>query len=115
MLQAGEVQLATLLTPEAAKQLPGSLIELTGEAVGIRINPEHPVLKDLRVRQAINMAIDRKSMIDALYGDVAEPLNGMMVRKSSFGWNPNLKEYPYDPAKAKQLVQEAGAVGQSIT
>ena len=115
MLQTGEVQLATLLTPESAKQMPGSLIELTGEAVGIRINPLHPVLKDLRVRQAINMALDRKSMIDALYGEVAEPLNGMMVRKSSLGWNPNLKEYPYDPARAKQLVEEAGAVGQSIT
>ena len=66
------------------------------------------------MRQAINMSIDRKGMIDALYGDVAEPLNGMMVRKSSVGLNPNLKEYPYDPAKAKQLIQEAGAAGQSI-
>jgi peptide/nickel transport system substrate-binding protein len=115
MLQAGEVQLATLLTPEAAKQVPNSVIELTGESVGIKINPEHPVLKDLRVRQAINMAFDRKSMIDTLYGPIAEPLNGMMVRKTSFGWNPDLKEYPYDPAKAKQLIQEAGAVGQSVT
>src|ERR1044071_7760141 len=61
-----------------------------------------------------NIAIDRKSMIDSLYGPVAEPLNGMMVRKSSLGWNPNFKEYPYDPAKAKQLVEEAGAVGQPI-
>ena len=66
MLQAGEVQLATLLTPEEAKKLPASMIELTGEAVGIRINTEHPLLKDLRVRQAINMSIDRKGMIDAL-------------------------------------------------
>jgi peptide/nickel transport system substrate-binding protein len=114
MVQAGEVQLATLLTPEAAKALPASIIELTGESVGIRVNPEHPVLQDLRVRQALNMAIDRKGMIDSLYGEVAEPLNGMMVRKSSLGWNPNLKEYPYDPAKAKQLVEEAGAVGQSL-
>ena len=115
MLQTGEVQLATLLTPEQAKQAPSTHIELTGESVGIRINPEHTLLKDLRVRQAINMALDRKSMIDTLYGPVAEPLNGMMVRKTSFGWNPNLKEYPYDPARAKQLVQEAGAVGQSVT
>jgi peptide/nickel transport system substrate-binding protein len=115
MLQTGEVQLATLLTPEQAKQVPATVIELSGESVGIRINHEHPVLKDLRVRQAINMAFDRKSMIDSLYGNVAEPLNGMMVRKGSLGWNPNLQEYPYDPAKAKQLVQEAGAVGQSLT
>ena len=41
-----------------------------------------------------------------VYGEVAEPLNGMMVRKSSVGWNPNLKEYPYDPAKAKQLLAD---------
>jgi peptide/nickel transport system substrate-binding protein len=66
------------------------------------------------VRQAINLSIDRKGLIDALYGDVAEPLNGMMVRKTSLGWNPNLKEYQVDLAKAKQLIQEAGATGQSI-
>ena len=114
MVQAGEVQLATLLTPEAGKALPAHVVELSGEAAGIRINTEHPVLKDLRVRQALNMAFDRKSMIDSLYGDVAEPLNGQLVRKGSMGWNPNLKDYPYDPAKAKQLVQEAGAVGQSL-
>jgi peptide/nickel transport system substrate-binding protein len=114
MLQAGEAQLASLLTREEAEKMPASFIEQTGEAVGIRINPEHPVLKDVRVRQALNLSIDRKSMIDILYGPVAEPLNGMMVRKSSLGWNPELKEYPYDPARAKQLVQEAGAVGQPI-
>jgi len=114
MLKAGEVQLATLLTPEDAKALPASMIELTGESVGIRMNPEHPVLKDLKVRQAINMSVDRKSMIDALYAGVAEPLNGMMIRKSSVGFNPNLKDYPFDLAKAKQLIQEAGATGKSI-
>jgi peptide/nickel transport system substrate-binding protein len=114
MIQAGEVELATLLTPEAARALPAHVVELTGEAPFIRINMEHPVLKDLRVRQALNMAIDRKGMIDSLYGDVAEPLYGQLVRKSSLGWNPNLKDYPYDPAKAKQLVQEAGAVGQPL-
>ena len=41
MLQAGEVQLATLLTLEDAKKLPAYFIELTGEAVGLRINTEH--------------------------------------------------------------------------
>ena len=114
MLQAGEVQLATLLTLEDAKKLPAYFIELTGEAVGLRINTEHDLLKDLRVRQAINMSIDRKGMMDALYPEVAEGLNGMMVRKSSVGFNANLKEYPYDVAKAKQLMQEAGATGKSI-
>jgi len=114
MIQAGEAQVATQLTPEAARALPAHVVELTGEVPIIRINTEHPVLKDLRVRQAINMSIDRKGMIDTLYGDVAEPAYGQSVRKISMGWNPNIKDYPYDPDKAKQLVQEAGAVGQPL-
>jgi peptide/nickel transport system substrate-binding protein len=60
------------------------------------------------------MSIDRKGMMEALYGEIAEPLNGMMVRKSSLGFNASLKEYPYDPKMAKQLIQEAGATGQNI-
>jgi len=114
MLRAGEADLVTLITPEDAKLLPVTFIEQTGESVGIKINPEHQLLKDLRVRQAINMSIDRDTLIKELYGDVAEHLNGMMVRKSSLGWNPNLQEYPYDPEKAKQLMKEAGGVGQSV-
>jgi peptide/nickel transport system substrate-binding protein len=114
MLRAGEVQLATLVTPEDAKQLPGMFVEQTGESVGLRINTAHPILKDVRVRQALNLSIDRDTMIKTLYADVGEHLNGQMVRKSSLGWNPNLKEYPYDPDKAKQLMQEAGGVGQTI-
>jgi ABC-type transport system substrate-binding protein len=105
MIQAGEAHVATLLTPEALKQLPSSVVEQTGEAVGIRIDPEHPVLKDLRVRQAINLAFDRKSMIDSLYGPVAEPLNGA-VRE------PALEPQPQGNSRsAAAAVQEAG-VGQ---
>ena len=89
--------LASLLTER--REDTGQLHEQTGESVVIRSIPEHPVLKDLRVRQAINLSLDRKSMIDILYGPVAEHLNGMIVRRPR-SLNPELKEYPYDPAKA---------------
>jgi peptide/nickel transport system substrate-binding protein len=114
MLQTGEVQLAYLLSPEQAKQAPASQLEVTGEVVGLRINTEQALLKDLRVRQALNLAIDRKGIIDGLFGSLAEPLNGQYVRKHSLGYNPELQEYPYDLARAKQLMQDAGAVGQSV-
>ena len=77
------------------------MVELTGESVGMRVNTEHPVLKDLRVRQAINMSIDRKSMIDALYGDVAEPLNGMMVRKTLGRLEPEPEGVPVRPGEGE--------------
>lgn len=62
---------------------------------------------DVRVRQAVNYAVDMDSIIKALY-------NGMAFRTATLmtpdfpGYDPNVKPYPYDPAKAKQLLTEAG-------
>ena len=94
MLQAGEIQLAYLLTPEQAKQAPASQLQVTGESVGIRINTEHPLLKDLRVRQAMNLAIDRKGIIDGLFGSIAEPLNGQYGPEEFVGLQPEVAGVP---------------------
>jgi len=64
-------------------------------------------LKDKRVRQAINYAVDVDAIQKAL-------LNGMGTRialtlpSNAFGYDPTWKAYPYDPAKAKALLAEAG-------
>jgi peptide/nickel transport system substrate-binding protein len=114
MLQAGEADLAFHIAPEAVKQVPRSIIEQTQEVPMFRINSEHPVLKDVRVRQAIAEATDRQGMIDTLFPGIAVPANGQVVRQGSVGWNPNLKPYPYNPEHAKQLMQETGAVGTPV-
>ena len=114
MVQAGEAHLAFSIPPDQAKQLPAAMTEQTTEMIGVRLNTEHPALKDIRVRQAIAYAIDTKSLTDALFAGFSTPANGQMARASTFGQNPTLAAYPYDPAKAKQLVQEAGAVGAPI-
>jgi len=72
-------------------------------------------LRDKRVRQAINYAVDKDAIIKHVlegYGiPVASPLN-----PSHFGYDPNLKPYPYAPEKAKALLKEAGyGDGFSIT
>ena len=115
MLQAGEADLAYNIPLEQAKQAPRTLIEQTQESPIFRINSEHPVMKDIRVRQAIAEAIDTQGMINSLYpGGIGVPLNGQLVRQGTLGWNPNLKPYPYNPDHAKQLMQEAGAVGTPV-
>jgi peptide/nickel transport system substrate-binding protein len=63
--------------------------------------------KDIRVRQAVSLAIDRKGMIHGLYGDAAFMLNGV-VTPGVPGFNPDLPELTYDPARAKALMTEAG-------
>jgi peptide/nickel transport system substrate-binding protein len=114
MLQAGEADLAFHIAPEALKQVPRGIIEQTQKVPMFRINSEHPVLKDVRVRQAIAEATDRQGMIDTLFPGIAVPVNGQVVRQSWVGYNPNLKPYPYNPEHAKQLMQEAGAVGTPV-
>jgi peptide/nickel transport system substrate-binding protein len=115
MLQAGEVDLAYNIPPEQLSLVPRGIIEQTQESPMVRINSEHPVMQDVRVRQAITEAIDSPGMIKSLYpSGIAIPSNGQIVRQGTLGWNPNLKPYPYNPDNAKRLMQEAGAVGTPV-
>ena len=115
MLKAGEVDLAYNIPPEQLGEVPRGIIEQSQETPMFRINAEHPVMKDIRVRQAIVNAVDTPGMIKSLYPEgIAEPVHGQLVRKGTLGWNPNLKPYPYQPDEAKRLMQEAGAVGTPV-
>ncbi len=70
---------------------------------------EHPSpLHDKRVRQAVNHAIDKKAIIDNLFEGRAFALNGQLLRQSQLGYDPSLKDYPFDVNKAKALLAEAG-------
>jgi peptide/nickel transport system substrate-binding protein len=65
--------------------------------------------KDLStpVRQAIAYGIDRQSLIHYLWRDRVQPANSILPPEH-WAHAPDLPEYPYDPAKAKQLLEEAG-------
>ncbi|WP_169806748.1 ABC transporter substrate-binding protein [Actinomadura macra] len=65
-------------------------------------------LGDVRVRQALNYAIDRKALAKALFGKYASPSDQILLPKAD-GHDPSLDgHYAYDPAKAKSLLQQAG-------
>jgi peptide/nickel transport system substrate-binding protein len=60
-----------------------------------------------KVRQAINMAIDKQSIVDNIYmGTALKAKNGMPP--FMLGYNDEIQDYPYDPAKARELLAEAG-------
>ena len=64
-------------------------------------------IKDVRVRQAINYATNVDSIIANILGGKATRLAGISPT-STDGYDASVKPYPYDPAKAKQLLTEAG-------
>ncbi len=67
---------------------------------------ENP-LRDLRVRQAISMAINREAIKDRVMEGLAEPTNNL-VPATLFGHNPKLKVVKFDPEGAKKLLTQAG-------
>ena len=64
-------------------------------------------LSDVRVRRALNYAIDVKSVVQHLYGGRAVPIASPFT-PSTLGHDPDLLPYPYDPEKARRLLAEAG-------
>jgi peptide/nickel transport system substrate-binding protein len=61
----------------------------------------------VRLRLALNYAVDREAMTKVILGGFTKPASQLTV-PGAFGYDPTLKPIPYDPAKAKQLLKEAG-------
>jgi peptide/nickel transport system substrate-binding protein len=108
-LRAGEIQF-TYLTSDEAKSLgdDAALKILSGPsqvANYLGFNMTDPRFKDLRVRQAFMYAIDRKAIVDQLYGGSATVIPCVFHQPQ---FQPkDVEAYAPDPAKAKQLLQEA--------
>jgi peptide/nickel transport system substrate-binding protein len=64
-------------------------------------------LQDRRVRQALNYAVDQETIARTLLRGYGRPA-GQPAPAISFGHDPDLAPYPYDPQRARQLLAEAG-------
>lgn len=115
-LKNGEVDLVTNLSPDYAKQVPRFLHVPGAENTNIRLNNQEPeaITSDVRVRQALNYAVDREAISKKLFSGYAKPLKCSTIPPQAFGHNPALQPYPYDVGKARELLQQAGAVGKTI-
>ena len=82
----------------------GAIPGLTG-ANGEKLD-KNP-LKDRRVREALSEAINRKGIVDRIMEDAAVP-SGQFLPPGTFGYVPDLKPPPYNPAESKKLLAEAG-------
>ncbi len=69
-------------------------------------NTSTPPFDDIKVRQALNYAIDRQTLATTLLQDLVVPAAGILPPGFP-GFNPDLKGYEYDPDKARRLIQES--------
>jgi peptide/nickel transport system substrate-binding protein len=111
MLETGEADIALDLAPDdiaLVEAIPGARVSWVEGArrIGLHINQRMPYLQDKRVRQALNYAVDWDAIKDSLLGGLGSRL--VTYRGGDVWANPDLKAYPYDPEKAKQLLEEAG-------
>ncbi len=113
MVATGEADIAPNIAVQDATDPKMDFSYLNSETSSFRIDVDKPPLDDLRVRKALNLAIDRDAMIGTIFSpDVVKATQ--MVVPSINGHNPDLKPWPYDPEQAKQLLAEAKADGVPV-
>jgi len=114
-LQAGEIQLARNMSPDNVGVAPNVVAGFVSEVLIVRLNAEHGPFSDINVRKAVNHAIDREAIVDAIYGGFAVPAKGQEIAQYVFGANPNLTDYTFDPDLARQMIEDAGVAGETVT
>ena len=72
----------------------------------IGLNVNEPPLDDVRVRQALNLAIDKKEIASIVLGDLVEPADGILPPNFP-GYDESVRGYGFDPVRARQLLGES--------
>lgn len=111
-LQKGECHVMPYPNPadlEAIRKDPNiQVLEQPGLNVGyLAYNTTKKPFDDLRVRKALNMAINKKAIVDAVYLSTGVPAKNP-IPPTQWSYNNAIKDDPYDPAAAKKLLAEAG-------
>jgi peptide/nickel transport system substrate-binding protein len=114
-LLSGEVQFTVQISPEIIEQLEGNddfqiVMAPTGSVWFLAMNMEFEKFSDIRVRQALNYAVDKETIVSAVLGDTVDIAHGPLAPAYA-DYNPAVESYfTYDPEKAKALLAEAGYV-----
>jgi peptide/nickel transport system substrate-binding protein len=106
--------------------LPPALVDLLSSRQGLRvekvpsnkvvylgIDVNNPALRDVRIRQAIDLAIDRNVLTSRLLRGLGKP-TGQLIAPVTFGYSPDIKPTEFNPARARELVAASGYKGEKI-
>ncbi|MDA0369253.1 MAG: ABC transporter substrate-binding protein [Proteobacteria bacterium] len=117
-LVSGQIDINTAISPDEAATIEAAGMKVyarpSSRNMGITLvsyrngGPADSPMSDVRVRQALNYAVNKKAIAEALFlGKYARP-STQPAFPGINGYNPAIVGYPYNPEKAKQLLAEAG-------
>ncbi len=111
-LQSGDIDIMDGMNPDDAAVVKGNsnlqLFEQQGMNVAyLAFNTTKKPFDNVKVRQAINYAVNKQAIIKNFYAGMAEPAINP-IPKVMWGYNDQVKDYEFNLAKAKELLKEAG-------
>lgn len=117
-LLTGEIGIVPVVPPSMMDRLKSSADVTVGTAEGFRanflgFNTKLPALSNLKLRQAMDVAIDRDALTKQLLRGLGTPAS-QVVPPVNFGFDKSRKPTAYDPERAKALVKESGYAGEAI-
>ena len=111
--ESKQVDLAFEVSPETRSRIEAAggklVVSSTPQNINLMFFQNRPgtPLHDVRVRQALNYAVNKQAFVDAILGGLTVPA-GQPAARAVNGYNSDVAAYPYDPDKARQLLAEAG-------
>ena len=118
-LQTGSIDFLSLTGIQAdrlkeAKTYPGKTIHIASQpnVETITLNLQRPVFRELAVRQALYMSMDKKGILETIYYGIPKPAESYLPIESK-DFNKNLPAHKYDPDGASKLLDSAGWKMQS--
>lgn len=111
-LKAGECHIAAYPAPADVANLKKDPNLIVMEQPGLNVaylamNTLNEPFGKVEVRRALNMAIDREAIVDAVYQGMGQAAKSVLP-STMWGYNADIKGYSYDPVAAKKLLDEAG-------